>query len=47
MVIISKKAIAEFIVNEPQSAEALMNWYRETKISDWKNFADVKNHSIR
>ncbi len=42
MVVISKKAITEFSEAEPKSAEALMNWYKETKNAVWKNYAAVK-----
>ncbi|HEV8283449.1 MAG TPA: type II toxin-antitoxin system HigB family toxin [Chitinophagaceae bacterium] len=42
MVVISKRAINEFIEMHPKSANALLNWYLKAKESDWANFADVK-----
>ena len=42
MVIISKRAINEFIKKHPESIGPMLNWYLKTKESDWTNFADVK-----
>lgn len=42
MVIISKKIINDFIVKEPRSIDALLQWYKSAKYSDWSKFQDVK-----
>ena len=42
MVIISKRAIKKFSEREPNAAEALINWYKKTKSSDWNNFSEMK-----
>ena len=42
MVIISKKAINQFIKRYPNSVKAMIGWYLKTKESDWTNFADIK-----
>lgn len=42
MVVISHKAIREFCTRYPIFQTALEKWYRETSISDWSNFNDLK-----
>lgn len=43
MVIISKAIIRNFSEKYPDAEIALQKWYEETKVADWKNFAEVKN----
>lgn len=42
MVVISKSIIKEFSDRHPDAKVALSKWYKETKVSDWRNFNDVK-----
>src|SRR5687767_5398748 len=42
MVILSKTIINEFITREPQTADALLHWYKVVKAADWSKFQDVK-----
>ncbi len=42
MVILSKKAINDFILTAPDSADDLLKWYEITKQADWANFAEMK-----
>jgi mRNA interferase HigB len=42
MVIIARKAIVVFIIREPNSKTALLDWYEETKVADWSNFSEMK-----
>lgn len=42
MVIISKAILKEFSQEYPDAEIALMNWYNETKIANWRNFSDIK-----
>jgi mRNA interferase HigB len=42
MVIFSKSTITQFAEKYPDVQEALMNWFRVTKLADWSCFADVK-----
>ena len=42
MVIISKRAINQFIAKYPKSAKVMLEWYLKTKESDWANFADIR-----
>ena|ERR1700741_3403596 len=42
MVIISKRAINQFIERYPGSAKSMLEWYLKTKESDWANFADIR-----
>ena len=42
MVIISKRAINQFIENYPKSAKVMLEWYLKTKESTWANFADIR-----
>ena len=42
MVIISKRAINQFIERYPKSAKAMLDWYLKTKGSEWTNFADIR-----
>jgi len=42
MVVISKKAINQFIERYPKSAKVMLDWYLKTKESDWANFADIR-----
>src|SRR5260221_9560363 len=42
MVIITKKAIIDFIEQEPDSKTALLNWYQQTKDANWPNFNQMK-----
>ena len=42
MVVFSKSTITQFAEEYPDALEALMKWYRITKVADWSCFADVK-----
>lgn len=42
MVILSKKAINDFALIEPNAVDALTSWYKETQLADWANFAEMK-----
>ncbi len=42
MVILSKKAINDFALIEPNAMDALIEWYRKTQSADWANFAEMK-----
>jgi mRNA interferase HigB len=42
MVVISKSVINEFIEKNPKSQNALLEWYLNTKDSNWANLADLK-----
>lgn len=42
MVIISKTVLKEFSDLHPDAGGALEKWYKDTKVADWRNFADVK-----
>ena len=42
MVIISQKAIREFVEKNPQLSNALERWYTITENADWKGFNDIK-----
>lgn len=42
MVIISKSVLARFAWKHPDSTEALNDWWRKTRIADWKSLTDVK-----
>ena len=42
MVIISKRAINEFIEQYPKAAGVLLDWYLMCKEADWKNLAELK-----
>ena len=47
MVIISHKAIREFVIEHPKLLPALERWYDITLKSDWKGFNDIKKISIQ
>ena len=42
MVIISHRAIKEFVVLHPNLVTAVERWYTITTKADWKNFWDIK-----
>lgn len=42
MVVLSKKAINDFSIKNPNTAQALLSWYKQTQLSDWANFAELK-----
>ena len=42
MVIITKKKLYDFAAIHSGTEDAIDNWYRETKKSDWTNLQDVK-----
>jgi mRNA interferase HigB len=42
MVIISHKAIREFVIEQPKLVTALERWYNITLKADWKDFSDIK-----
>ena len=42
MVIISHKAIREFIVTHPKLQTAVERWYAITTKANWKDFSDIK-----
>lgn len=42
MVIISKRAINQFIERYPKSANMMLEWYLKAKESDWANFGDIR-----
>jgi mRNA interferase HigB len=44
MHIISKRRLQEFWRKHPDAEETLLNWYRVTKKTDWRNLADVKKY---
>ena len=43
MIIISKTIINDFCNEYPDAFTPLLNWYYETKKSDWAKLADLKN----
>lgn len=43
MVIISHKAIREFVKDYPTLLAALERWYSITQEADWSSFSDVKS----
>lgn len=43
MVIISKTILVKFGLKHTDAAEALNNWWRTAKGSQWKSFQDVRN----
>ena len=42
MVVISKKAISEFVIKNPTAQVALERWYAIVEKADWKGFNDVR-----
>ena len=42
MVIITKAKIIDFYEVEPRAKDAVLNWYKDVLLSDWKNFQSVK-----
>src|SRR5258708_27817387 len=42
MVVISRRAINQFIEKNPQSAEPLLRWYLLCKEHDWRDFSELK-----
>lgn len=42
MRIVSKKAINQYVTNNPRATNALNDWYKKTKEADWHNFADIR-----
>jgi mRNA interferase HigB len=42
MRIIKRKPLREFAKHYPDAAEALENWYRVLRKSEWKNLQDVR-----
>jgi len=42
MIVISKRAINQFIERYPNSADAILRWYLLTKDSSWANFAELR-----
>ena len=42
MVIITKSALHEFVAIHNNAEDAMDEWYRKTKESDWSNFLDIK-----
>ena len=42
MRVISKKALKDFWLKHPQGQQALSCWYQETKKSEWKGPAAIK-----
>lgn len=42
MVIISHKAIREFVIEHPKLLPSLERWYRITLTADWQGFNDIK-----
>lgn len=42
MRIVSKKAINQYIVDNPQAIKVLDDCYKKTKEADWHNFADIR-----
>ena len=42
MVIIAKSTLNKFGENHPESKDALLNWFRITKNTDWKNYHELK-----
>ena len=47
MVIISKSTLNKFGENHPESKDALLNWFRITKNTDWKNYHELKKVLIQ
>ena len=45
MVIITKKKLYDFAAIHSGTEDAIDNWYRKTKKSDWRNLQDVKETS--
>ena len=43
MVIISKSTINKFGEDNLDCKEALLNWYKITKIANWSNYHELKN----
>jgi len=42
VVIITKAKIIDFYEVEPRAKDAVLNWYKDVLLSDWKNFQSVK-----
>lgn len=42
MRIIKKKSLIDFIAKHPESAVALMAWYKTASRAEWKNFANIR-----
>ncbi|MDD5862481.1 MAG: type II toxin-antitoxin system HigB family toxin [Prevotellaceae bacterium] len=42
MHIIKRKTIVDFYLKNPQSKDALEDWFSKTKKATWTNFADMK-----
>jgi mRNA interferase HigB len=42
MVIIAKSALKTFINEYPDAAQALEAWYETTRLSNWKNFNEMR-----
>ncbi|MDE6207957.1 MAG: type II toxin-antitoxin system HigB family toxin [Muribaculaceae bacterium] len=43
MNIVAKKTLVDYYLKNPQSKEALEDWYTKTRRSQWTNFADVRS----
>jgi mRNA interferase HigB len=43
VIVISKTKINAFISKAPESKDALLNWYANTKESNWANFNQMRN----
>ena len=42
MVIISKRSINKFCESYPNATNALLEWYKKTKQSEWSDFRELK-----
>lgn len=42
MVVISKSQINKFCKNHTDAEDAVMQWYYETKLAEWKSFHEIK-----
>jgi mRNA interferase HigB len=43
MRIISKTAIRDYYLRNPQAKAALLNWVEKTEAAQWHNFADIRS----
>jgi mRNA interferase HigB len=42
MVILAKSSLKTFVKSFPEAEQALDNWYKTTKQSDWRNFNEMR-----
>ena len=42
MIVISKSILNDYCANHPDTYEPILNWYHESRKSNWRNFSDLK-----